>query len=95
MGWTLALELNHDRVITKGDESILCDAIRRGADLGIYTEFRNNEHVDVKSDDEDEHLTARGGNRTKKTKRQKNKKTKKQRTKKQTSLSRLFSISLK
>ena len=37
----------------------------------------------VKSDDEDEHLTARGGNRTKKTKRQKNKKTKKQRTKKQ------------
>jgi hypothetical protein len=28
----------------------LCDAIRRGADLRIYTEFRHNEHIDVTSD---------------------------------------------
>jgi len=49
LGWTLALGLNRDRSITVGSEAALCDAIRRGADLRICTEFRHNEHIDVTS----------------------------------------------
>lgn len=48
--WKCVLELNSDRVITAGSEAALCDAIRRGADLRIYTEFRHNEHIDPSSD---------------------------------------------
>lgn len=47
--WTVALELNARREITAGSEAGLRDAIRRGADLRIYTEFRHNEHLDVTS----------------------------------------------
>jgi hypothetical protein len=49
-GWQSVLELNERREIVAGSETALCDAIRRGADLRIYTEFRNNEHLDVASD---------------------------------------------
>jgi hypothetical protein len=48
--WTCALELNADRTIVAGSEAGLGDAIRRGADLRIYTEFLHNEHIDVRSD---------------------------------------------
>jgi hypothetical protein len=48
--WTCALELGPERSIAAGNETALCDAIRRGADLRIYTEFRHNEHIDVTSD---------------------------------------------
>ncbi len=49
--WTCALELDDSRSITAGRQSALRDAIRRGADLRIYTEFRHNEHIDPASDD--------------------------------------------
>jgi hypothetical protein len=47
--WKIALELNSRREITGGSENALRDAIRRGADLRIYTEFRHNEHLDTSS----------------------------------------------
>ena len=50
-GWYCALQLGADRATTAGSETDLCDAVRRGADLRIYTEFRHNEHIDVASDD--------------------------------------------
>ena len=49
--WTCALELDADRIVVAGSEEGLGDAIRRGADLRIYTEFLHNEHIDVTSDD--------------------------------------------
>lgn len=48
--WTCVLELDSTRSVRKGGEGALCDAIRRGADLRIGTEFRHNEHLDVMSD---------------------------------------------
>ena len=48
--WTSVLQLGPDQSITAGSEVALGDAIRRGADLRIYTEFRHNEHVDTASD---------------------------------------------
>jgi len=48
--WPCVLELDHTRMITAGSEVALCNAIRNGADLRIYTEFRHNEHIDVTSD---------------------------------------------
>jgi hypothetical protein len=48
--WTCALELGSDRSVADGSVRGLCDAIRRGADLRIYTEFRHNEHIDPASD---------------------------------------------
>lgn len=48
--WIPALELDADRTVTGGSPSALGDAIRRGADLRIYTEFRHNEHLDTTSD---------------------------------------------
>ncbi len=48
--WTCALQLNEGQSISGGAEAALRDAIRRGADLRIYTEFRYNEHLDVRSD---------------------------------------------
>lgn len=47
--WKSVLELDPSRKIIAGSESMLCDAIRRGADLRIYTEFRHNEHIDLTS----------------------------------------------
>ena len=49
--WNCALELNGQRDIVSGSSSCLCDAIRNGADLQIYTEFRHNEHIDTSSID--------------------------------------------
>ena len=48
--WRLALSLDKQRRPVKGSQEALVDAIRRGADLRIYTEFRHNEHVDRDSD---------------------------------------------
>lgn len=47
--WTSVLELNSAQKVTAGSEKALSDAIRRGADLRIYTEFRHNEHIDLQS----------------------------------------------
>jgi hypothetical protein len=44
--WNCALELASDRHLLAGSEAALVDAIRRGADLRIYTEFRHNEHIE-------------------------------------------------
>lgn len=48
--WSLAVELNEAREITKGNTADLWKAIRNGADLRVYTEFRHNEHIDTRSD---------------------------------------------
>jgi hypothetical protein len=48
--WVSVLELNSRREITGGSPGALCAAIRRGADLRIYTEFIHNEHIDPASD---------------------------------------------
>ena len=47
--WRNALELSSERKVAAGCESNLAEAIRRGADLRVYTEFRHNEHIDVTS----------------------------------------------
>lgn len=47
--WTCALTLDSSRKIIAGSEAALVDAIRRGASLRVYTEFRHNEHIDVTS----------------------------------------------
>jgi hypothetical protein len=48
--WTSALELNDRRETIAGSQATLCDAIRRGADLRIRTDFVYNEHIDPRSD---------------------------------------------
>lgn len=48
--WACTLELNSRRSTTSGSETELRNAIRRGADLRIYTEFHHNQHIDVTSD---------------------------------------------
>ena len=47
--WTCPLVLDSSRQIVAGSQDALVRAIRRGADLRIYTEFRHNEHIDVRS----------------------------------------------
>lgn len=47
--WRPALVLDSKRQRVSGSEDALTAAIRRGADLRIYTEFRHNEHIDTKS----------------------------------------------
>lgn len=49
--WEVALELDKNRKTVAGSEAALVEAIRRGADMRIYTEFRHNEHIDTSSDD--------------------------------------------
>lgn len=49
-GWTCALTLNAEREPVQGSAKRLAEAIGRGADLRIYTEFRHNEHLDTQSD---------------------------------------------
>lgn len=51
--WKSVLTLNEKREVTAGSERDLVDAIRGGADLRIYTEFRNNEHLDTNSDSDE------------------------------------------
>jgi hypothetical protein len=48
--WRCVLELDSRRDVTAGSQAVLCDAIRRGADLRIYTEFIHNEHIDPASE---------------------------------------------
>ena len=48
--WTCALELDSQRRIVSGSEGALAQAISRGADLRVGTEFQHNEHIDVDSD---------------------------------------------
>ncbi len=48
--WESVLELASDRRVTAGSREKLRDAVRGGADLRIYTEFRYNEHIDTSSD---------------------------------------------
>jgi hypothetical protein len=47
--WRDALVLNGQRQVVSGSPEALAAAIRRGADLRVYTEFRHNEHIDTKS----------------------------------------------
>lgn len=47
--WTNVLELNEQRHVVGGSGQQLLAAIRNGADLRIYTEFRHNEHIDLNS----------------------------------------------
>ncbi|MFO0817008.1 MAG: hypothetical protein U1A77_03635 [Pirellulales bacterium] len=47
--WRCALELDSQRRAVAGSTRHLAEAIARGADLRIYTEFRHNEHIDVDS----------------------------------------------
>ena len=51
--WTKALELNQDRSIATGSEKALADALRRGADLRIGTQFLHGEHIDPGSDSDE------------------------------------------
>lgn len=51
--WKCLLELSSQRDIVAGSPAALSDAIRRGADLRIYTEFIHNEHIDVHSDNDE------------------------------------------
>ena len=48
--WKCVLVLDRERHLVSGGTEALAAAIRRGADLRIYTEFRHNEHIDTKSD---------------------------------------------
>jgi hypothetical protein len=49
-GWNCVLELSSDRTVKGGSEAALADAIRRGADLRVGTEFIFNEHIDPGGD---------------------------------------------
>lgn len=48
--WHCAVELDSQRNVTAGSNAALADAIRRGADLQVQTEFIHNEHIDTSSD---------------------------------------------
>ena len=47
--WECAVTLDEQRNRKSGDPQTLRDAINRGADLRIYSEFLHNEHIDTKS----------------------------------------------
>lgn len=49
--WQKVLQLDTNRKIVSGSEDALCTAIRQGADIRGYTEFRHNEHIDTASHD--------------------------------------------
>jgi len=44
--WQTVLEMNRTRAVVAGSAEALRSAIRRGADLRIYTEFKHNEHIE-------------------------------------------------
>ncbi len=48
--WKCAVELDSQRNVVAGSNAALADAIRRGADLQVQTEFIHNEHIDTDSD---------------------------------------------
>lgn len=50
MEWTNTLELDAGRQVVSGSREALHRSILAGADLRIYTAFRNNEHLDTSSE---------------------------------------------
>jgi hypothetical protein len=50
-GWSSVLELAPDRSVIAGSKDALAEAIGRGADLRIYTEFLYEEHIRPGGDD--------------------------------------------
>ena len=44
--WENILELDRTRKVVQGNSASLCEAIKRGADLRIYTEFLYGEHIE-------------------------------------------------
>ena len=44
--WAAVLTLDNNRHCVAGSAEALADAVRRAADLRIYTEFRHNEHIE-------------------------------------------------
>ncbi len=48
--WFCALGLDKGRSVVRGSSYELVEALNRGGDLRIFTVFRHNEHIDVKSD---------------------------------------------
>ena len=53
MSWKSVLELSSRRQRTAGSEEELLRAVANAADLRIGTEFRHNEHIDIRSTDSD------------------------------------------
>lgn len=51
--WRCALTLDQDRRTTSGSAEALRAAIRDGADLRIYTEFRHHEHIEPGSSNQE------------------------------------------
>jgi hypothetical protein len=51
--WKSVLEMDSGRHVTRGSGDALTDAIRRGADLRIRTDFHHNEHIDTTSPNSD------------------------------------------
>lgn len=47
--WKCVYSLDSDRHPVSGSAAELAAAIRRGADLRVYTEYRHNEHIDITS----------------------------------------------
>ena len=58
--WTCVLKLDATRTPIAGTGQALVDAIRRGADLRIGTEFLHNEHIDVRSVSQKEEESRNG-----------------------------------
>lgn len=52
-GWKNVLTLDSQRKIIAGSPQALREAIGRGADMRIYSEFHHNEHIDTKSSNTD------------------------------------------
>lgn len=50
VAWHKVLTLDANRRLIAGDPQALREAIARGADLRLYSEFRHNEHIDTASD---------------------------------------------
>lgn len=51
--WESVLEYDSQRNVTAGSVEALREKIRKGADLRIYTGFQHNEHIDVRSSNDD------------------------------------------
>ncbi len=51
--WRNTITLDASRSVVSGDVLALRQAIARGADLRVYSEFRHNEHIDTASDNDD------------------------------------------
>jgi hypothetical protein len=51
--WRETITLDASRNVVAGDVRTLRQAVARGADLRIYSEFRHNEHIDTASNNDD------------------------------------------